>query len=112
MVYEKLDINNTSSYYVDGVEETLNNAPPAYALLFPWFTETVGVIIFFLTTHYKVPIPYAACLFVIGTLLGVYAKIRSSDDGADDPFTISILQWTSIDSDVLLLTFLPGLIFR
>jgi NhaP-type Na+/H+ or K+/H+ antiporter len=109
MVYENLNTNATYRYFVDGIEETLQNAPPAYALLFPWFTETLGVIIFFVLNYFEVTLPYAGVMFVLGTMLGLGATLRAE---ADDPLTISILQWTTIDSDVLLLVFLPGLIFR
>ena len=102
--------NSSSSYYVDGLEETLKDAPASYALLFPWFTETIGVMVVFLLTYLKLPVPDVAVMFVIGTLLGSYATLRAED--ATDPFPIRILKWTSIDSDVLLLVFLPGLIFR
>lgn len=80
----------------------------ADAILFPWFAEVVGVVVLFLLTRFEIPIPFAAVMFVFGTFLGVGAvKLQSSDK-----LTRSILMWSEIDSELLLLVFLPGLIFR
>ena len=122
MVYENYDLykNDTISFYTDEVDTILENAPASYGILFPWFTETLGVIVFFLLTYWDcIRIPHAAIMFVLGTIMGIGASLRvahndsnDSNDTTIDPLTTSILQWTSINSDVLLLVFLPGLIFR
>mmetsp|Transcript_12076 Transcript_12076/g.34529 ORF Transcript_12076/g.34529 Transcript_12076/m.34529 type:complete len:815 (+) Transcript_12076:107-2551(+) len=79
-----------------------------YALLFPWVTQALGVIVFFLIHRFEVPIPYVGIMFCLGLAMGVGA-LRI---GADDQLTQSILQWSFIDSRLILLVFLPGLIFR
>ena len=93
----------------------LEDSDPAYSLLFPWVTQCIGVCLFFILTRYEIPIPYAALLFLIGTLLGWGAVSVAStvDETKDlDQWTTSVLQWSNIPSSVLLLVFLPGLIFR
>lgn len=81
-----------------------------YAILYPWVVEAFGIIIFLLLTRSKWlgALPYTAMLFLLGTVMG----IGSSYSNVTDQLTQSILQWDSINSEVLLLVFLPGLIFR
>lgn len=79
-----------------------------FAVLFPWFAQAAGIIVFYLGTRYFSVLPYTAIMFIIGTAMGAGA-IRS---GWTDQLTESILQWNLINSEVLLLVFLPGLIFR
>ena len=38
--------------------------------------------------------------------------ISASQDDDDDQLTLSTLMWENIDSEVLLLSFLPGLLFK
>jgi len=79
----------------------------AYAVLFPWFTEAVGVFAFLLLTRKLHALPYTAVMFLVGTFMGVGAN-RS---GFKDELTESIYFWTWIDGEVVLLVFLPGLLF-
>lgn len=83
---------------------------PSYALLFPWMVILIGVGIAYALTQVRSNVPYAAVMFLIGTSLGVIATIQST--GCCNAFIISTLMWTQIDSNVLLLTILPGLILR
>ena len=98
---------NTNSH---GNNNNSHNAPlePALAVIFPWFSEIVGVIVFFILSRYLRRLPYTAVLFIIGTFMGVGAhRLERTDQ-----LTESILMWSGINSEVLLLVFLPGLIFR
>lgn len=91
---------------------------PATTVLFPWTVETLGVIVSFLLTRYEWPVPSAAVMFVIGSVMGIGAVSRAPNDDDNeqtstmDQLSSSILQWSNISSSVLLLVFLPGLIFR
>jgi NhaP-type Na+/H+ or K+/H+ antiporter len=99
----------------DSVVYMMANADPAYAVVFPWVVVILGVVLFFLLTRYELPLPYAACMFIAGTCMGLGAvsSVRQADDISNlDQLTISIVQWSNINSSVLLLVFLPGLIFR
>jgi hypothetical protein len=99
----------------DSVLFYLEDASPATAVLFPWVVQCLGVIVFFLLTRYEIPLPYAACMFLVGTFAGLGAVLlaRKADTTESlDQLSMSILQWSNINSAVLLLVFLPGLIFR
>lgn len=90
-------------------EELLEEeSEPSTAILFPWFSEILGVLVFFAMTRFLRTLPYTAIMFIIGTLMGVGAARLMNDN----LLTESIFQWGHINSEVLLLTFLPGLIFR
>lgn len=89
-------------------ESMTENAPSAYAVIFPFVVQILGVIIFFLLKHFRIPIPYAACIFLLGTFMGAgAAKLQNPNQLA-----ISIFFWNNLHPDVLLLVFLPGLLFR
>jgi len=96
------------------VRETLDEyATPLYAVLFPFFVLLLGVVVFFLLKRFGhlrfvPPVPYAACMFLLGMIMGVGVMLTQTRD----QLSLSILQWATIDPDVLLAVFLPGLIFR
>jgi len=81
---------------------------PATALLFPWFSEALGVIVFFVMTRFLKTLPYTAIMFLLGTFMGVGATRLHNNNRLSE----SIWQWGFIDSEVLLLVFLPGLMFK
>ena len=93
---EELDFYSCSSCAVTDV------------ILFPWFVELMGCVVLFLLVHFNIPVPYAACLFILGAIMGSVASLRL----ADNRLSSSIVQWSNIDSAVLLLIFLPPLIFK
>ena len=82
---------------------------PQHALIYPWVSQIIGVVTFFVLQQFELPIPYAAIMFMAGMCMGI-AAFRL--DGNLTQFHNSIRQWSDIDSQVLLLVFLPGLIFR
>jgi NhaP-type Na+/H+ or K+/H+ antiporter len=92
---------DNSTHHEEGVE-------PAFAVLFPWFIQAVGICVFFIQTRTFHALPYTALLFLIGTVMGIGA----AESGLADQLTESILLWTDINSEVLLVVFLPGLLFR
>lgn len=78
------------------------------AILFPWFANIIGVICFFLLARYLHALPYTACMFCLGTCMGVgYARLEGTSQLAD-----SFALWGNINGHVLLLAFLPGLLFK
>lgn len=88
---------------------------PAVAILFPWCVALLGVVLFFVLSRTAPWLPYTAVLFLMGTLMGVGVSRRQSDnDGGSSPNLLHASMvhfWLPIDSEVLLLVFLPGLIF-
>jgi NhaP-type Na+/H+ or K+/H+ antiporter len=87
-----------------------SNGTAVTAIYYPFVVWVCGVLIFFLLR--RIPrlsvIPYAALMFLLGTAIGVGAELR----GDNNLLGISIHQWIRIDGNLLLLVFLPGLIFR
>jgi len=81
---------------------------PVTAILFPWFSEIVGVVVFYVLSRYCHWLPFTAVMFLLGTLMGVSVTLR----GETDDLAVSIVQWSKIDGHVLLLVFLPGLLFK
>lgn len=96
--------STTEEHKEDGHHES----HPATAVVFPWFCEIIGVIIFFVLTRYFRAIPFTAVMFLVGTFMGIGVTVR----GGDNDLAISITQWANIDGHVLLLVFLPGLLFK
>jgi len=84
-------------------------------ILFPWFVQLVGCITLFLLTKYNAPLPHEAVMFLFGALLGAY-----STNATDETHSLlyfpklhnSISEWINIDSELLLIVFLPGLLFK
>lgn len=101
------ETSNTTTPETEPPEEE-EELEPAYAVLFPWFSQAVGIVVFFLLTRYMDALPYTAVMFVIGIFMGVGASIS----GLEDQLTYSIQQWIGINSDVLFTVFLPGLLFK
>lgn len=89
-------------------EEEEREIEPSTGVLFPWFSEALGVIVFFLMTRFVRTLPYTAIMFLLGTLMGVGATRLQNDDLLSQ----STWLWGHINSEVLLLVFLPGLVFR
>lgn len=97
------DGSNTNS------AENEEHIEPAYAVLFPSFTLTLGVVVFFILSRYLKALPYTAVMFLLGTIMGISAELIQY---SEDHITESIRLWIPIDSEVVLLVFLPGLIFK
>ena len=54
-------------------------AQQQWTVLFPWVIQVLGVLVFFLLTHFELPIPYVACMFVIGAIMG-YGTFRTESE--------------------------------
>ncbi len=81
---------------------------PYYAVLYPWFVTALGLVVFYILTRYVHSLPYTAILFLLGTIMG----IGVTNAGSNDQLTTSVKMWESIDGELLLITFLPGLLFK
>jgi len=82
--------------------------PPAHAVLFPSFCLTIGIVVYYCLSRYLQALPYTAVMFLIGTFMGIGAALIETDHQLHE----SLQLWVQIDSEVLLLVFLPGLIFK
>ncbi len=106
---EETHNNSTSIPGEPHLEEEEEHIESAYAVLFPSFTLTLGVCVFLLLSRYIHALPYTAVMFILGTIMGIGAELI---DNTKDHINESIRLWIPIDSEVLLLVFLPGLIFK
>lgn len=89
-------------------EETHDTSHDVTTILFPWFANILGVICFYLLARYCHMLPYTAVMFCLGTCMGVgFARLDGSSQLHE-----SLAVWQSIDGELLLLTFLPGLLFK
>jgi len=76
--------------------------------IFPWFIELLGIAVFYFLNRTTLRLPYTTCMFIVGVVMGV----STSRLYKDDQLAESVRSWTNIDGELLLLIFLPGLIFR
>lgn len=87
-------------------DETHGHAPEVLAVLFPWFAEIVGVVAYYLLSRYAHAIPYTAVMFVVGALIGVLVHHANLGN-----LLSSAQTWIGINGEVILLVFLPGLLY-
>ena len=86
----------------------IDTAHEHFGLVYPWFVVLLGVVTFYLLTRYASWFPYTAFLFFLGVCMGVV----SVKHDAVDQLSSSIRMWEDIGAEVLLMGFLPGLLFR
>lgn len=99
-----------TSTLLQAEEEEGSYGEASDAIVFPWFAQILGVIVFFILTRNKWIgiLPFTAIMFLLGMAMGIGAASLDKPD----KLTTSILQWSSINSEVLFLVFLPGLLFK
>lgn len=101
------DLQGDEAVTVEG-EEHEEEEEPAFAVLFPSFALTVGVVVFYVLSRHIKALPYTAVMFLIGTLMGITSAVSDYTNHISQ----TLDAWISINSEVLLLVFLPGLIFK
>lgn len=102
---------NANSNSNSTTEETYHHeeeADPSYAVLFPSFITTLGVFVFYFLSRYLPFLPYTAVMFILGTFIGLGVSLGVRDSHIHQ----TVVDWQNINSEVLLLVFLPGLIFK
>jgi len=100
--------NGTSTSTTD-YNDDHGDVEPGDAVLFPWFALAIGTFAYLVLSRYATWFPYTAVMFAVGTVTGV-ASVRLH---ADNVLIESITAyWVDIDSELLLLVFLPGLITK
>jgi NhaP-type Na+/H+ or K+/H+ antiporter len=70
------------------------------------FVQIISVVIYYVVTRYAQSLPYTALVFILGTLIGYF----TSGDG-NGAIEVSSEIWLGINGQLILLIFLPGLIF-
>lgn len=96
------------------IDEEGHESHPYYAVLFPSFILTLGVVVYYILSRYLHFLPYTAIMFLLGTILGIASEYDIFDySGKEFTYMDGTLDaWQNINSEVLLLVFLPGLIFK
>ena len=85
-----------------------NDQSAIYALLFPWLVQTCSIFIYYLITRYFKILPYTATVFIYGMVLGFFTESPTTTNS----IAYSSEVWLGIDGYVVLLIFLPGLIYN
>ena len=75
-------------------------------VLFPFFSILVGIFVYYIISRYAHGVPYTATMFLIGSTMG-YASLHTNGNNIVE----SIKMWLGINGEVIILSFLPGLIF-
>ena len=81
---------------------------PADAVLWPFFMIILGILSYYVQTRYMAWFPYTAIMFIWGTLIGAFAVIHEGDSLLNKSVTE---YWLGIDSELLLVSILPGLVY-
>ncbi len=97
--------HNTSGIEESEEEIFAEEERAVYSVLFPWFAEIVGVFVYFFLSRYLHAIPYTAIMFIVGVFIGYSSKARNN------AITFSASTWAGIEGELILLVFLPGLLF-
>lgn len=102
-----LSIEEENELYYNDIDNENNN--PVYAILFPFFTQTLAIIIYYLISRYIKVLPYTALVFLLGTIIGYVTTYNNNQENA---VAESASIWLGINGQVILMVFLPGLIFN
>lgn len=84
----------------------LSIAADESVVLFLLVGLSVGLVTKFAFKHYKITIPYSVVVLIIGILLGLIQLIHNND------FTFSENVVGNVNPDMILIIFLPALIFE
>jgi len=117
--------------------EAMNDHGAGYTpnvVLFPWLTMLIGCCVYYLISRLKVKMPYTAIMFIVSAhyvrlhlilttdrpsltispsqfQIGAIMGYCSTEGIGSNAVTESTKMWIGIDGEVLLLAFLPGLLF-
>ena len=98
----------------EGESNVEESAHPSHSVLYASMVLTIGVVVYYTLSRFLHWVPYTAMMFLLGTIMGLLAASRILlFEGVHEHYVHDTLDaWQDIDSEVLLLVFLPGLIFK
>lgn len=70
------------------------------------FVEIIGVFAYYVLSRYVHALPYTAVMFIVGFLIGFSVQRTETD-----AITFTAETWIGINGHVILLVFLPGLLY-
>lgn len=91
----------------DGADTDHEETEIANVVLFPWFSVLIGIFAYYLISRYAHGLPYTAVMFITGALMG-YSSVNFFEGNA---IVESVRMWIEINGVVIILSFLPGLLF-
>ncbi|KAL3781604.1 hypothetical protein ACHAW5_010534 [Stephanodiscus triporus] len=109
---QELDFEGGEVANPGNATQGLPNDQAMYAILFPWFAQTISVFIYYTLSRYLKVLPYTAIVFLFGVVIGAVTKPTLSANREANALTYSAAIWLDMDGLVILLVFLPGLIFN
>jgi len=98
-----------------GVGDSEHEPHAAHSVLYMPLILTIGVILYYILSRKIHWLPYTAVMFLVGVIVGLLPEefYRIIEDKTNVAHMYNTSQaWQNIDSEVLLLVFLPGLIFK
>jgi NhaP-type Na+/H+ or K+/H+ antiporter len=107
-------VNTTSDVHgtTSTEEEAESKAEVAVtAVFFPWFAQAVGLVVYYVLSRYARAIPFTAMMFLIGLAVGVAVEVVTAKGTVPSVPVESAATWMRIPGELLLLVFLPGLLY-
>ncbi len=98
----------------EGEDHLERGIHPSHSVLYPSLVLTIGVAVYYTLSRFLHWLPYTAIMFLMGTIMGLLASSEILLVPGKHYYYVNdaLNAWQDIDSEVLLLVFLPGLIFK
>ena len=77
-------------------------------VLFPWLAVLIGIAAYYCLSRFVHHLPYTAVMFITGALMG-YSALHTQEHG--NAIADSTRLWLGINGEIIILAFLPGLLF-
>ena len=107
----EVEVSGVSHEGEDYLEREIH---PSHSVLSPSLVLTIGVLVYYTLSRFLHWLPYTAIMFIMGTIMGLFAssEVLLVPGKSHNYVNDTLNAWQDIDSEVLLLVFLPGLIFK
>ena len=100
---------NTNTTTTVTHEEERNAETAVHAVFFPWFAQLLGIVVYYVLSRYARAIPFTAMMFLVGLAIGVGVELSPHEGGNVASESADI--WMQIPGELILMIFLPGLLF-
>ena len=99
--------HNSEESMVEEIAEHEDAHGAVHAVLFPWFAQIIGIFVYYFLSRFAHALPYTAVMFVMGFAMGFNIVHLDGLNILDE----SMITWMAIPGQLLLLVFLPGLLY-
>ena len=100
-------VHNSEESMVEELAEHEDAHGAVHAVLFPWFAQIIGIFVYYFLSRFAHALPYTAVMFVMGFAMGFNIVHLDELNILDE----SMITWMAIPGQLLLLVFLPGLLY-